>query len=574
MNQATKLLLVLFACLALFHGDIALAEPGKDAAAEPATQTETPAPTEEAAAPTTAPTDEPSTEEATNAPADDDSDAATAAPDPTKETPAADGEPASAEPVVEKQKFLPHQTSVLNRLVSFIGIFGFVLIAWLMSEHRDRVNWRTVGWGIGLQLLFGAVVLSPWVSDFFYTVVNGGVSKLLAFAEEGSAFVFATIQPHQATSFNFGSGEFETVTYGFSDRPPDNWSPATRTFAFVILPTIIFFSALMSMLYYLGVMQMIVKAIAWVMVRTLGTSGAESLSAAGNIFVGQTEAPLLIKPFVNTMTRSELMAVMTGGFATVAGGVLGAYVSFLSDSIPNIAGHLVIASIISAPAALAIAKVIVPETATSETAGTVTVQFERNAKNLMEAIANGATDGMKLVLNVAAMLIAIVALVALINWFVSWTPVTFCSDATTLESYTSIGYACATPEASAVPLSLSHIMGWVFFPFALLMGVPIGDCSEIGQLLGEKIVLTEFLAYITLGSMINGTEAMITERSAIIASYALCGFANFASIGIQLGGIGGIAPKRMSDLASLGFKAMIGGAIAACMTGAIAGLFL
>lgn len=473
-------------------------------------------------------------------------------------------------PTVESKSksFVPHETTVLNRLVSFAGIFIFVLIAWTMSEHRNRVNWRTVGWGIGLQLLFGAVVLSPWVSEFFYTVVNGGVARLLQFAEEGSAFVFATIHPHQSSTMNFATGEFETVTYGFSDRPPENWSPGTKTFAFVILPTIIFFSALMSMLYYVGFMQRVVKMIAWVMVRTLGTSGAESLSAAGNIFVGQTEAPLLIKPFVATMTRSELMAVMTGGFATVAGGVLGAYVSFLSDSIPNIAGHLVIASIISAPAALAIAKVIVPETEVSKTAGVVSVEFEKNAKNLMEAIANGATEGMKLVLNVAAMLIAIVAMVAMFNWLIGVVPVRFCGD----EYQMGYSMTCAM-DGGAVPLTLSDIMGVLFFPFAVLMGVPLADCGEIGRLLGEKIVLTEFLAYIHLGDLIRG-EPVITERSAIIASYALCGFANFASIGIQLGGIGGIAPKRMGDLASLGFKAMIGGAIAACMTGAIAGLFL
>jgi CNT family concentrative nucleoside transporter len=466
--------------------------------------------------------------------------------------------------------FVPYEAGILDRLLSFVGIFAFVGVAWLMSEHRSRINWRTIGWGIGLQLIFGAVVLSPAVSEIFYTVVNGGVARLLDFANEGSAFVFQTIHPHQSDALNFGTGEFERVTYGFSDRPPENMNPAVKTFAFVILPTIIFFSALMSMLYYLNIMQRIVKVIAWVMVRTLGTSGAESLSAAGNIFVGQTEAPLLIRPFVDGMTRSELMAVMTGGFATVAGGVLGAYVAFLNNSIPNIAGHLVIASIISAPAALAIAKVIVPETEESQTAGEVKVAFEKNGSNLMEAIANGATDGMKLVLNVAAMLIAIVAIVAMVNWFVGAVPVRFCGDAATF------GYAaqCADATVTAVPLTLSDIMGWLFFPFAFLMGVPLQDCSEVGRLLGKKIVLTEFLAYIDLGAMLDSPVPVITERSAVIASYALCGFANFASIGIQLGGIGGIAPKRMGELASLGFKAMIGGAIAACMTGAVAGLFL
>ena len=597
MNQLTRVLTALFALTALFWVSIAHAEP--DDVTLPTGQEETTAPATEVAEPTaaapidleekakasgalffdagletTAPEEavEPGEEAAdtTGGMALDEAAPPTEAAEPVTEEPSDPAEEAAAEPQPEKQKFVPHETSILNRLVSFGGLFGFVLIAWLISERRGQIAWRTVAWGIGLQLLFGAVVLSPLVSEFFYTVVNGGVSQLLAFAEEGSAFVFATIHPHQSTTLNFGTGEFETVTYGFSDRPPDNWSPAARTFAFVILPTIIFFSALMSLLYYMGVMQFIVKVIAWVMVRTLGTSGAESLSAAGNIFVGQTEAPLLIKPFVNGMTRSELMAVMTGGFATVAGGVLGAYVSFLHDAIPNIAGHLVIASIISAPAALAIAKVMVPETEESETAGVVKVNFEENAKNPMEAIANGATDGMKLVLNVAAMLIAIVALVAMVDALLGIIPIRYCGDSVT------IGYAveCAVVDVTAEPLSLSGIMGWLFFPFAVLMGVPLADCYEIGRLLGEKIVLTEFLAYIHLGDLIDGSEAVITERSAIIASYALCGFANFASIGIQLGGIGGIAPKRMGDLASLGFKAMIAGAIAACMTGAVAGLFL
>ena len=574
MTNAMRFLMTVFAGLALFVAATTLAQSEPDAVQPAVTE---PTATESAATEptTTEPTaTEPTATEVTPGVEPNEEVAPAAAPDadvayqwqtipiPPSEAAADVGE-----------KFVPHETSILNRAVSFFGIFGFVLIAWLISEKRNRVNWRTVGWGIGLQLVFGAVVLSPMVSEFFYTVVNGGVSKLLFFAEEGSAFVFQTTHPHQGSSMNFGTGAMEVTTYGFSDRPRENWNPAAKTFAFWILPTIIFFSALMSLLYYLGIMQVIVKGIAWVMMRTLGTSGAESLSAAGNIFVGQTEAPLLIKPFVNGMTRSELMAVMTGGFATVAGGVLGAYVSFLQNSIPNIAGHLVIASIISAPAALAIAKVMVPETEESQTAGDVKVEFERNAKNPMEAVANGATDGMKLVLNVAAMLIAIVAIVAMFDFMMGAIPVRFCDSEILQEAYTTTGYSCAVGYSTAA-LTLSDVMGWVFYPFAAMMGVPLQDCSAIGELLGKKIVLTEFLAYIHLGEMINGSQVVITERSAIIASYALCGFANFASIGIQLGGIGGIAPKRMGDLASLGFKAMIAGAIAACMTGAIAGLFL
>jgi CNT family concentrative nucleoside transporter len=284
------------------------------------------------------------------------------------------------------------------------------------------------------------------------------------------------------------------------------------------------------------------------MQRTCGTSGAESLSAAANIFVGQTEAPLVVKPFVERMTRSELMAVMTAGFATVAGGVMAAYVSFLRD-IPGIAGHLVTASLLSAPAALAIAKVMVPEDGEPETAGTLHVDIEKTDRNVIEAAANGAATGVKLASNVAAMLIAFVGLIAMVDFGLGLIPV------------------------AGDPLSMSRILGWVFAPLAFCMGVPWEEAPVVGRLLGEKIVLTEFIAYINLGGVMSGPNPL-SPRSAIIASYALCGFANFASIGIQLGGIGGIAPNRMSDLAALGLRAMIGGSLAAFMTANIAGILL
>jgi concentrative nucleoside transporter, CNT family len=458
--------------------------------------------------------------------------------------------------------FIPHETSILERLTSFVGLFVFVGLCWVISENRSRIDWRPVLWGVGLQLAIGLVVLSPTVSSFFYTVVNGGVAKLLSFSEAGARFVFGSIEAHDVVvgppDVLAGGGGEHRVVIG-------DVSPAVKTFAFWILPTIIFFSSLMSLLYHIGVMPAVIKAIAWVMVRTLGTSGAESLSAAGNIFVGQTEAPLLVRPFIDKMTRSELMAVMVGGFATVAGGVMGAYVLFL-NGVPNIAGHLVMASIMSAPAALACAKVVVPETEVSATAGGVAIQLEKNASNFVEAAAMGASDGMKLALNVAAMLVAFVGLVALADWVVSFVPLTQCA-----EGWTA-GYACAAGDPQA--LGMADIFGVVFAPFALAMGVPWGDAPEIGRLLGEKIVLTEFVAFISLGQMVNAAEPVITERSAIIASYGLCGFANFASIGIQLGGLGGMAPARMKDLAQLGFKAMWVGMIAACMTGAVAGIML
>jgi CNT family concentrative nucleoside transporter len=338
-----------------------------------------------------------------------------------------------------------------------------------------------------------------------------------------------------------------------------------KTFAFWVLPTIVYFSSLMRVRYHIGLMQLVVKGIAWLMVRTLGTSGAESLSAAGNIDVGQTEAPLLVKPFVQDMTRSELMAVMTGGFATVAGGVMGAYVSFL-QGIPNIAGHLVMASILSAPAALVCAKLMVPEVEEPKTRGVVEIPDQEAASNVLEAAALGAKEGMELALNVAAMLMAIVGLVSMFDWFFGLAPVAFYGGVPTFSDVCAAG--------TLEPLSLSINLGWVFAPIAVLMGVPFGESLAIGRLLGEKIVLTEFVAYINLGEMINSPVPVISERSAIIASYALCGFANFASIGIQLGGIGGLAPNKMGELVSLGFRAMTAGVLAACMTGCIAGVML
>ncbi len=434
------------------------------------------------------------------------------------------------------------------RLLSLGGLAVMVGIAWLLSTNRKGIKWRPVAIGVGLQLLFGVIVLSPALSGFFFTVVDGGVNQLLAFSAKGAEFVFGSMVPHQALGPDgqvFAENGAPVIWAG-------KVSPAVKTFAFWILPTIIFFSSLMSILYHIGLMQRVVSALAWVMQRTMGTSGAESLSAAANIFVGQTEAPLLIKPYIKDMTRSELNAVMTGGFATVAGGVMAAYVGFLQD-IPGIAGHLVAASIMSAPASLAIAKVMVPEDGTPLTAGDLTKLKTDDPKidrNLIEAAARGATEGMQLAFNVAAMLIAFVALVAMVDWVVGLVP--FMGE----------------------PLSLSRVFGWAFAPLAFVMGVPWSEAGVVGQLLGEKIVLTEFIAYIHLGDLVRGDNPVLSDRSAIIASYGLCGFANFASIGIQLGGLGGIAPTRMGDLAELGLRAMIAGSLAAFMTGTVAGMLI
>lgn len=433
-------------------------------------------------------------------------------------------------------------TPAIYRLVSLLGLAVLVGLAWLMSTNRKAVNWRTVGWGIALQLLFGVVVLSPTLQTVFSTVVDGGVRTLIGFSEEGARFVFGSFVPHQVAAA-------DGTAVPFNDQSKILSFPLMNI-AFWVLPTIVFFSALMSVLYHVGIMQKLVYVVAWVMQRTMKTSGAESLSAAANIFVGQTEAPLVIGPFVEKMTRSELHAIMTGGFATVAGGVMAVYVGFLQN-IPGIAGHLVAASIMSAPAALAISKVMCPEDGTPVTAGELNLDVPKTARNLLEAAANGAAEGTKLAINVAGMLIAFVGLVAMVNFGLGLIPIP--GDA---------------------PLSMELILGWVFAPIAFIMGVPLAEAPTVGILLGQKIVLTELYAYKTLGTMIDTGEPALSTRSAVIASYGLCGFANFASIGIQLGGIGGLAPSRMGDLSDLALRAMVAGSLAAFMTGTVAGMLI
>lgn len=436
--------------------------------------------------------------------------------------------------------FLSAEVGLVERATSLFGLFVMVGIAWLLSVNRRQIRWRPVILGIALQLVFALIVLQPALQETFFTWVDVGVRRLLSFSEAGANFVFQTVEGHQILDAK-GEAAF------FIGRI----SPPVKTFAFWILPTIVFFSSLMAVLYHLGVMHRIVYGIAWLMQRTMGTSGAESLATAANIFVGQTEAPLVVRPYIASMTRSELHAVMTGGFATVAGGVMAAYVHILKD-IPGIAGHLVTASILSAPAALAISKIMVPEDGIPVTLGTLAIPHEKTARNVIEAAANGASEGVKLAINVAAMLIAFVGLVAMADWALGLIPL----------------------SVQGAPLSLSLILGWLFAPLAFVMGVPWSEATVVGGLLGEKLVLTELIAYIHLASIVATEPAVLSERSAIIASYALCGFANFASIGIQLGGIGGLAPERMGDLADLGLRAMIAGSLAAFMTATVAGALL
>ena len=406
----------------------------------------------------------------------------------------------------------------MSSLLGILGLFTLLFIAFLLSENKSAINIKTVVYGLAFQLIFALFILKTPFGAPIFSFLDDSINILIGFSSSGSDFLFK--------SYVDGVG----------------FHPGLINFAFSTLPTIIFFSSLVAVLYHFGILQAIIKFIARRMQLTLGTSGSETLSVAGNIFLGQTESPLMVRPFVGKMTKSELMAVMTGGFATVSGGVLAIYVSWLTD-IQGIAGHLLAASVMSAPAALVVAKIIYPEIEKSQTMGDVNVNIEQKNINAMEALSNGATDGLKLAANIAAMLIAFISFVAMVNYFLSF-----------------------------AGTSMEEIFGIIFRPLAWTMGVPWNEAQIVGMLMGKKIVLTELVAYGDLQNLIK--DGMISERSAIISTYALCGFSNFASIGIQLGGIGAMAPERKKDLAKLVTKAMFGGAIASWLTATIAGLLL
>lgn len=404
----------------------------------------------------------------------------------------------------------------MERWISLFGLIVMLALAWLLSANKRRISLRVVVGGMMLQFAFALLVLKTAGGRWFFERIGDGFTRLLNYVDAGSTFVFGP--------------RFQEFL-----------------FAFKVLPTIIFFSAFMSLLYHLGIIQRLVQVMAILMQRTLGTSGAESLSAAANIFVGQTEAPLVIRPYVGTMTRSELMAVMVGGFATIAGGVLAAYVGFGISAV-----HLISASVISAPAGLVIAKILEPEVDTPATRGIVTVDVTSPAANSFHALSIGARDGLILAANVGAMLIAFTALLALAG---------------------DLFLAAARQFGSA--LTLQQAFGLVFYPFAWLMGVPTADCGKVGELLGIRIFANEFIAYEELADWLKDPASHpISPRAVMLATYALCGFSNFASIGIQIGGIGAIAPDRQADLARLGLRAMIGGILASYMTACIAGILL
>lgn len=405
----------------------------------------------------------------------------------------------------------------MDRLVSLLGLFVMIGIAYALSEKKKAIQWRTVVSGIVMQVVFGLIILKTDFGRNIFDTIGKGFNAILNYTGEGAKFLFGGLAtPSESLGF---------------------------IFATMVLPTIIFMSALMSVLYHIGVMQKVVELVARVMMKVMRTSGAESLASAANIFVGQTEAPLVIKPYVSKMTKSELMCLMTGGMATVAGGVLAAYVGFGID-----AGHLLAASVMSAPAALVCAKLLVPEVEESATAGVVKVDLPKVSANVIDAAATGASDGLKLAVNVAAMLLAFIALIAMLNGILS-----------------ALGGFFGYPQ-----LTFELIMGYVNAPVAWLLGVPWEDCLTVGAILGKKLVLNEFVGYLDLVA----AKATISERSTIIATYALCGFSNFSSIAIQLGGIGTMAPEKRPILAAYGLKALIGGTLACYMTACIAGLFI
>ncbi len=435
-------------------------------------------------------------------------------------------------------------TPFTERLVGVLGVAVMIGIAVLLSHDRRRIDWRLVGGGLLLQVLFGLLVLKTDTGQAFFDQVGSIVTGLLGFQEQGARFVFGNLVQHTVPVGVEGAGGGLDTTAGYV-------AATGGYFAFNVLPTIIFFSALMSVLYYLNVMQLVVKGIAWVMQKTLRTSGAETLSASGNIFLGQTEAPLLIKPFVPTMTRSELNTVMVGGFATVAGGVLAAYVGMLRGWFPDIAGHLLAASVMNAPAGLYLSKIIMPETETPVTRGSLRMEVEKPGANVIEAAASGAGQGLQLALNVGAMLMAFVALVALINYLLGW----------------------AGGFIGQEGLTLQLLLGQLLRPIAWVMGVPWSETAYVGGLVGIKVVLNEFVAYAQFASQL-AADVQLSPRSAVILTYALLGFANFSSIAIQIGGIGGLAPERRSEIARYGLRAMIAGNLAAFTSASIAGMLV
>lgn len=435
----------------------------------------------------------------------------------------------------------------MDYLRGFLGIAILLGIAFLFSRHKKRIDWKLVASGLILQIIIAICVLRiPLVRDGF-DYLGYGVVKLLGFSLDGAQFLFGDLAKNsQAMRANHNLGFL---------------------FAFQALPTVIFFSAVTSGLYYFGVLQKIVFAFAWVMAKSMGLSGSESLAAAGNVFLGQTEAPLLVRPFIAKMTASELHCLMTGGMATIAGSVMGAYISFLGGTDPEqlarFATYLLSASLMNAPAAIVMAKIFLPEVNPEKIERNLAISKESVGVNIVDALARGAADGLRLALNIGAMLLAFIAIIAALNWVLtagigSWTGLNEWVRVSTHQVFTEF--------------SLEYIFGQLFRVIAFSMGVEWSQTLPVGSLLGQKMVINEFIAYSSLADMKNA--GVLTERSVIISTYALCGFANFSSIAIQIGGIGGMAPQRQGDLSKLGVRALLAASLATMMSGTIAGALL
>ncbi len=420
-----------------------------------------------------------------------------------------------------------------------LGLIFILGVAFAFSLNRKSIDWRLVGTGVGLQIIFGVLITQIDFVRIAFNWVSNKFVVLLSFADEGSDFLFGSLM--------------DTENMGF-------------IFALKVLPTVIFFSTLTSGLYYLGILQWIVKGIAWIMARTMKLSGAESLSAAGNIFLGQTEAPLLVRPFVPNMTRSELMCLMTGGMATIAGGVLAGYVAFLGGGDPasqeKFAAYLLSASIMNAPAAIVMSKVMLPELYKEQINTDLTVSTDTMGVNLVDALARGASDGLKLALNIGAMLLAFIAIIAAINYILM-----AIGDFSGLNAL-----IVSSTDGSFDGFSLEYLLGQIFRVFAFMIGVDWDQSLQVGSLLGQKVVVNEFVAYLGLSEFV--AEGVLNEKSVVIATYALCGFANFSSIAIQIGGIGGMAPTQQGNISKLGMRALIAATLATMMTAAIAGALM
>ncbi|WP_460543128.1 NupC/NupG family nucleoside CNT transporter [Echinicola sediminis] len=419
----------------------------------------------------------------------------------------------------------------------FIGVMTLLAVAFLFSSNKKSIDWRLVLIGTVLQAVFGILITKVAFVANVFSGISGGFVKLLSFAQAGAIFLF---------------GDLATDSFG-------------TIFAFQVLPTIIFFSTISAGLYYLGILQKVVFGIAWVMSKTMRLSGAESLSAAGNIFLGQTEAPLLVRPFIPAMTKSELMCLMSGGMATIAGGVLAAYVAFLGGDSPEeqsrFASYLLGASIMNAPAAIVMSKIIIPETNREALNDQLQVNKEGMGVNLIDALSIGASDGLKLALNVGGMLLAFIAVIAAINYLLSGM----------IGEWTGLnGFVLSSTKGQFDGFSLEYILGQVFRMFAWLMGVDWQDTLQVGSLLGQKTVINEFVAYSGLSEM--KADGSLSPKSIIIATYALCGFSNFSSIAIQVGGIGSIAPNQQGNLSKLGMRALLAATLACMMTASIAGM--